>query len=30
MQKQGLPLTVGTTVLLSGVTFGIMQVYYLF
>jgi gamma-polyglutamate biosynthesis protein CapC len=28
MQKQGLPLTVGTTVLLSGVTFGIMQVYY--
>ena len=26
MQKQGLPLTVGTTVLLSGVTFGIMQV----
>ncbi|WP_394531492.1 poly-gamma-glutamate biosynthesis protein PgsC [Priestia aryabhattai] len=30
MQKQGLPLTVGTTVLLSGITFGIMQVYYLF
>lgn len=30
MQKQGLPLTVGTTFLLSGVTFGIMQVYYLF
>ncbi|MED4793597.1 poly-gamma-glutamate biosynthesis protein PgsC [Priestia megaterium] len=30
MQKQGLPLSVGTTVLLSGVTFGIMQVYYLF
>ena len=26
MQKQGLPLTVGTTVLLSGLTFGIMQV----
>lgn len=30
MQKQGMPLTIGTTVLLSGVTFGIMQIYYLF
>lgn len=30
MQKQGLPLTVGSTLLLSGLTFGIMNVYYLF
>ncbi|WP_110112177.1 poly-gamma-glutamate biosynthesis protein PgsC [Bacillus sp. CGMCC 1.16541] len=30
MQKQGLPLTVGSTLLLSGITFGVMQVYYLF
>ncbi|MDT2047884.1 poly-gamma-glutamate biosynthesis protein PgsC [Priestia aryabhattai] len=30
MQKQGVPLTVGTTVLLSGITFGVMQIYYLF
>lgn len=29
MQKQGVPLTVGTTVLLSGITFGVMQIYYL-
>lgn len=30
IQKQGLPLTLGSTVLLSGLTFGIMNVYYLF
>lgn len=30
IQKQGLPLTLGSTVLLSGLTFGLMNVYYLF
>ncbi|GAB6537213.1 poly-gamma-glutamate biosynthesis protein PgsC [Bacillus cereus] len=30
IQKQGLPLTLGTTILLSGLTFAIMNVYYLF
>ncbi|MED3324669.1 capsular polyglutamate amide ligase/translocase CapC [Bacillus thuringiensis] len=30
IQKQGLPLTLGSTILLSGLTFAIMNVYYLF
>jgi gamma-polyglutamate biosynthesis protein CapC len=30
IQKQGMPLTIGSTLLLSGLTFGIMNVYYLF
>ncbi|MGN7175661.1 poly-gamma-glutamate biosynthesis protein PgsC [Cytobacillus sp. SAFR-174] len=30
IQKQGMPLTLGSTLLLSGLTFGIMNVYYLF
>ncbi|ACO25843.1 capsular polyglutamate amide ligase/translocase CapC (plasmid) [Bacillus cereus] len=30
IQRQGLPLTIGTTILLSGLTFAIMKVYYLF
>ena len=30
IQKQGMPLTLGSTILLSGITFGIMNVYYLF
>lgn len=30
IQKQGLPLTIGSTLLLSGLTFGILNVYYLF
>ncbi|EMK2598209.1 poly-gamma-glutamate biosynthesis protein PgsC [Bacillus tropicus] len=30
MQKQGIPLTIGSTVLLSGLTFGILNIYYLF
>lgn len=30
IQRQGLPLTIGTTILLSGATFAIMNVYYLF
>ncbi|HDR3925962.1 TPA: poly-gamma-glutamate biosynthesis protein PgsC, partial [Bacillus anthracis] len=29
-QRQGLPLTIGTTILLSGATFAIMNIYYLF
>ncbi|MCM3537231.1 poly-gamma-glutamate biosynthesis protein PgsC [Priestia endophytica] len=28
IQKQGIPFTVGSTLLLSGLTFGIMNVYY--
>ncbi|TKJ01298.1 poly-gamma-glutamate biosynthesis protein PgsC, partial [Bacillus cereus] len=28
--KQGIPLTIGSTVLLSGLTFGILNIYYLF
>jgi gamma-polyglutamate biosynthesis protein CapC len=28
IQKQGVPFTLGSTILLSGVTFGIMNVYY--
>ncbi|MBS4190476.1 poly-gamma-glutamate biosynthesis protein PgsC [Bacillus sp. FJAT-49705] len=30
IQKQGMPLTIGSTLLLSGLTFGILNVYYLF
>ena len=30
IQKQGLPFTLGSTLLLSGVTFIIMNIYYLF
>ncbi|MGX5452564.1 capsular polyglutamate amide ligase/translocase CapC [Bacillus cereus group sp. BfR-BA-01524] len=30
IQRQGLPLTIGTTILLSGATFAIMNIYYLF
>ena len=30
IQRQGMPLTLGSTLLLSGVTFGLMNVYYLF
>ncbi|MDQ0269142.1 poly-gamma-glutamate biosynthesis protein PgsC [Cytobacillus purgationiresistens] len=30
IQKQGVTLTIGSTLLLSGATFGIMYVYYLF
>ncbi|OCA84967.1 poly-gamma-glutamate biosynthesis protein PgsC [Pseudobacillus wudalianchiensis] len=30
IQKQGMPLTIGSTLLLSGLTFGLMNVYYLF
>ncbi len=30
IQKQGMPFTLGSTLLLSGLTFGIMKVYYLF
>lgn len=30
IQKQGLPFTLGSTLLLSGVTFTIMNIYYLF
>ncbi|KMY54117.1 capsular biosynthesis protein [Bacillus sp. FJAT-27231] len=30
IQKQGMPLTIGSTLLLSGLTFGFMNVYYLF
>ncbi|MGE1166008.1 poly-gamma-glutamate biosynthesis protein PgsC [Peribacillus simplex] len=30
IQRQGMPLTLGSTLLLSGLTFGLMNVYYLF
>lgn len=30
IQRQGMPLTLGSTLLLSGITFGLMNVYYLF
>ena len=30
IQRQGLPLTIGTTILLSGATFAIMNIYYIF
>ncbi|MED1862531.1 poly-gamma-glutamate biosynthesis protein PgsC [Fictibacillus nanhaiensis] len=30
IQKQGIPMTLGSTVLLSGITFSIMSLYYLF
>ncbi|MBH0164173.1 poly-gamma-glutamate biosynthesis protein PgsC [Fictibacillus sp. 7GRE50] len=30
IQKQGIPMTLGSTVLLSGLTFSIMSLYYLF